>query len=238
MWRWSATTVTLAFQALAAGDIDAVFNDGPVSAEIITQNPEMGVVLVGEPATEELYGVAVQPDLPELLDAVNEGLQAIIDNGTDRDIFMEWFGTEPPEMFQPADMPSATYTSTITPTPEFLCVVVPRHTASVRSQPSTNARQIALARQRQQMGVLTQDLGNDNRQWFRVQLQTEDRVVTGWVQADLIVEIGDGCPVFRPDEKVLRSSGERRGAHRPTSERWTFSSGGSAAYIAYPRRCV
>ncbi|HOB33142.1 MAG TPA: basic amino acid ABC transporter substrate-binding protein, partial [Verrucomicrobiota bacterium] len=129
--------VTLAFQALAAGDIDAVFNDGPVSAEIITQNPEMGVVLVGEPATEELYGVAVQPDLPELLDAVNEGLQAIIDNGTYRDIFMEWFGTEPPEMFQPADMPSATYTSTITPTPEFLCVVVPRHTASVRSQPST-----------------------------------------------------------------------------------------------------
>src|SRR5690606_17515125 len=123
---------------------------------------------------------------------------AIIDNGTYRDIFMEWFGTEPPEMFQPADMPSATYTSTITPTPEILCVVVPRHTSSVRSQPSTNARQIALARQRQQMGVLTQDLGNDNRQWFSVQLQIEDRVVTGWVQADLIVEIGDGCPVFRP----------------------------------------
>ncbi len=95
--------VTLAFQALASGNIDAVFNDGPVSAEIISQNPEMNVMLVGEPATDEFYGVAVQPDLPELLDAINAGLEAIIENGTYQNIFMEWFGTEPPEMFQPAD---------------------------------------------------------------------------------------------------------------------------------------
>jgi basic membrane protein A len=94
--------ITLAFQALASGDVDAVFNDGPVSADIITKNPEMGAVLVGDPVTNEFYGIAVNPERPELLDAINEALAAIIANGTYREIYMEWFGVEPPSMFQPA----------------------------------------------------------------------------------------------------------------------------------------
>ena len=56
--------ITLAFQALAQGDIDAIINDGPTSAEIIKANPEMGVTLVGEPFTDEFYGIAVNKDRP------------------------------------------------------------------------------------------------------------------------------------------------------------------------------
>ncbi|MBN1202848.1 MAG: basic amino acid ABC transporter substrate-binding protein [Anaerolineae bacterium] len=95
--------ITLAFQALGAGDIDAIVNDGPVSAEIISSNPELGVVLVGDPFTDELYGIAVQPDMPELLDAINNALAEVIADGTYAEIHMKWFGVEPPSAFAPAE---------------------------------------------------------------------------------------------------------------------------------------
>jgi basic membrane protein A len=93
--------ITLAFQALASGDVDAIVNDGPVNADIISKNPELGIVQVGDPFTDELYGIAVQPNQPELLNAVNAGLAEIIANGTYREIYMKWFGSEPPSMFMP-----------------------------------------------------------------------------------------------------------------------------------------
>jgi polar amino acid transport system substrate-binding protein len=95
--------ITLAFQALGAGDIDAVVNDGPVSADIISKNPELGAVLVGDPFTDEFYGVAVNSERPELLDAINNGLEAIIADGTYAEIYEKWFAMEPPSMFMPAD---------------------------------------------------------------------------------------------------------------------------------------
>jgi polar amino acid transport system substrate-binding protein len=93
--------ITLAFQALRAGEVDAVVNDGPVSADYIAKNPELDAVLVGSPLTQEFYGIAVQPDRPELLDAVNAALAAIIADGTYRDIYVKWFGVEPDPMFMP-----------------------------------------------------------------------------------------------------------------------------------------
>jgi polar amino acid transport system substrate-binding protein len=85
--------ITLAFQALGNGDVDAVFNDGPTSAEIVQSNPELGATLVGEPLTDELYGVAVNKGKPELLKMVNEGLAAIRADGTYDQIYEKWFGT-------------------------------------------------------------------------------------------------------------------------------------------------
>ncbi|GIV81351.1 MAG: hypothetical protein KatS3mg051_0705 [Anaerolineae bacterium] len=93
--------ITLAFQALASGDVDAVINDGPVSADIIEKNPELGAVLVGPPLSEEYYGIAVQPTKPELLDAVNKALAEIIADGTYEQLYLKWFGVKPPEMFLP-----------------------------------------------------------------------------------------------------------------------------------------
>ncbi|HEY54061.1 MAG TPA: transporter substrate-binding domain-containing protein [Caldilineae bacterium] len=84
--------ITLAFQALAQGDIDAIINDGPTSADIIKANPEMGVTLVGEPFTEEFYGIAVNKEKPELLAALNEGLAAIKASGQYDEIYDKWFG--------------------------------------------------------------------------------------------------------------------------------------------------
>jgi polar amino acid transport system substrate-binding protein len=39
---------TLAFQALAAGDVDAAVADSPTAAEIVKENPEMNLMLAGE----------------------------------------------------------------------------------------------------------------------------------------------------------------------------------------------
>jgi ABC-type transport system substrate-binding protein/ABC-type amino acid transport substrate-binding protein len=91
--------ITLAFQALANGDVDAVFNDGPTSAEIIQANPELGAVMVGEPITDELYGIAVNKGKPELLDLINKGLAAVKADGTYDEIYDKWFGA--PEVVEP-----------------------------------------------------------------------------------------------------------------------------------------
>jgi peptide/nickel transport system substrate-binding protein len=97
--------VTLAFQALGNGDVDAVFNDGPTSSDIIQANPELGATLVGEPITDEFYGIAVNPDQPELLAMINEGLAAIQADGTYDAIYDKWFGTpEAPPAAEGGDM--------------------------------------------------------------------------------------------------------------------------------------
>jgi polar amino acid transport system substrate-binding protein len=84
--------ITLAFQALANGDVDAVFNDGPTSAEIIQANPELGAVVVGEPITDEFYGIAVNKDKSDLLKMINEALAKIQSDGTYDEIHAKWFG--------------------------------------------------------------------------------------------------------------------------------------------------
>lgn len=95
--------VTLAFQALGEGDIDAIINDGPTSADIIANNPELNAVIVGEPLTDEFYGIAINPERTDLLDAVNLSLANIIASGEYAEIYREWFQQDPPEMFLPAE---------------------------------------------------------------------------------------------------------------------------------------
>ena len=43
----------------------------------------------------------MQPDKPELLDAINAALADVIADGTYAEIYVKWFGVEPPSMFQP-----------------------------------------------------------------------------------------------------------------------------------------
>ncbi len=84
--------ITLAFQALAQGDIDAIINDAPTSADIIKANPEMGVTLVGDPFTQEFYGIAVSKNRPEVLAAINQGLATVRATGEYDEIYNKWFG--------------------------------------------------------------------------------------------------------------------------------------------------
>jgi len=86
--------ITLAFQALANGDVDAIVNDTPTSADIIKANPEIKAKIVGEPFTNEFYGIAVNKGKPEIRDALNKALAEIKADGTYDQIYRKWFGGE------------------------------------------------------------------------------------------------------------------------------------------------
>ena len=88
---------TLAFQSLANGDVDAAVADGPVTIEIVKANPEMRLKVLSGVYTEEFYGIAVNKDRADLLQAVNEGLAAVQADGTYDAIYDKWFAVpEPP----------------------------------------------------------------------------------------------------------------------------------------------
>ncbi|MCS6843917.1 MAG: ABC transporter substrate-binding protein [Caldilineales bacterium] len=88
--------ITLAMQALANGDVDAVLNDAPVSADIIKANPELKLVMLPEIYTSEEYGIAVNKNRPEVLAAINKGLAAVKASGEYDRIYEKWFGMKPP----------------------------------------------------------------------------------------------------------------------------------------------
>ena len=82
---------TLAFQALANGDVDAAVCDNAVAYEIVKANPEMGLKVLPEVYGAEQYGIAVNKDRPEVLEAINKGLAAIKKNGKYDEIFAKYF---------------------------------------------------------------------------------------------------------------------------------------------------
>jgi ABC-type amino acid transport substrate-binding protein len=95
------TAITDAFTSLEGGAIDGILNDEPSSAAEIENRP--GLELVESIDTDENYGLALSKDNPDLTVAVNEALQAVIDDGTYQQIFEKYFpGTELPEDFAPA----------------------------------------------------------------------------------------------------------------------------------------
>ena len=85
---------TLAFQALANGDVDAAMADGPTAIDIVQANPEMNLKVLPEVYTEEQYGIAVNPDRQDVLAAINEGLAAVQASGKYDEIYDKYFGTE------------------------------------------------------------------------------------------------------------------------------------------------
>lgn len=84
--------VGLAFEDLVAGRIDAVVCDTPVAADFALQREEYSAVLkiVGEPFTDEYYGILVQQGNSDLLDKINEGLKAVQDEGLDKALEADW----------------------------------------------------------------------------------------------------------------------------------------------------
>jgi polar amino acid transport system substrate-binding protein len=87
-----------AFTDLEAGNVDAVLNDEPSSAEEIKTRPGLEVVEAID--TNENYGFAFSKENPDLTLAVNDALQAVVDAGTYEEIFKKYFpGVEVPEEF-------------------------------------------------------------------------------------------------------------------------------------------
>ncbi len=95
--------VTLAFAALGQGSVDAVIADTPAAAAIIANQPDLNVTIVGEPLTEEFYGIAVNPEMPELLDALNTSLGNVFADGTYAEIYEAHFGAAPPDYLLEGD---------------------------------------------------------------------------------------------------------------------------------------
>ncbi|MBT2569908.1 transporter substrate-binding domain-containing protein [Planococcus sp. ISL-110] len=72
------------------GRLDAVITADVVGFE--AQNAGLEIEMVGDPLWIEQAAVAVRPEDEALLEAINEALAAIIEDGTYEEISQEWFG--------------------------------------------------------------------------------------------------------------------------------------------------
>jgi polar amino acid transport system substrate-binding protein len=84
--------VGLAFEDLVAGRIDAVVCDTPVAADFALQREEYreALKIVGDPFTDEYYGILVQQGNSDLLEKINAGLDAVQSEGIDEQLETEW----------------------------------------------------------------------------------------------------------------------------------------------------
>lgn len=85
-----------AINAVRAGQVDAVILDEPVAQDAVEK--QGGVEIAATISTDELYGLAFQPDADDLREAVNDALAEMKEDGTLAELYEKWFpGTEPPE---------------------------------------------------------------------------------------------------------------------------------------------
>jgi len=86
-------TVDLAFLDLINGNVVAVVCDTPVAADYALASAEYKgkVKIVGEPLTEEFYGLTVRKgESQDLVKAFNEGLKKLKENGTYDSLYSKW----------------------------------------------------------------------------------------------------------------------------------------------------
>jgi ABC-type amino acid transport substrate-binding protein len=89
-----------AFNALEAGQVDAVINDFSSSQDAVNAKP--GLVIAQRIVTKELYGLAFQKGSADLEDAVNGALSDMKKDGTYTKIYEKWFKQKPPaSLLQP-----------------------------------------------------------------------------------------------------------------------------------------
>ncbi|HWC13250.1 MAG TPA: basic amino acid ABC transporter substrate-binding protein [Actinomycetota bacterium] len=76
------------YTALEAGQVDAVINDEPTAIAEIAERP--GLELVQTLETGEAYGIAVDPSNEPLLEAINQALADMIEDGTYEEIYSRY----------------------------------------------------------------------------------------------------------------------------------------------------
>jgi polar amino acid transport system substrate-binding protein len=84
-----------AVNALKTGTVEAVVIDIPVAENAVAA--EGGLEISAAIPTEEEYGFAVAQGETELLEEINEGLKATIDDGTYAKLYEKYFKHAPPE---------------------------------------------------------------------------------------------------------------------------------------------
>ena len=85
-------TIDLALLDLVNGNIDAVVVDTPVAADyaLASETFKGKLKIVGEPFTEEYYGLVVRKGETELLKLFNEGLKKVRASGKYDEIYAKW----------------------------------------------------------------------------------------------------------------------------------------------------
>ncbi len=84
-----------ALNAVRTGQVDAAFIDAPVAADALEK--EGGIEIAEEVGIDEFFGFAVAQGNTSLLDAMNEGLQTLKDDGTIGELYEKYFKVEVPE---------------------------------------------------------------------------------------------------------------------------------------------
>ena len=80
---------------MTTGQVDAAIIDQPVAVDAVEK--QGGIEIAAEIPTNELYGIAVSKENPELLDAVNGALSDLKDDGTITELYQQYFKTDPPD---------------------------------------------------------------------------------------------------------------------------------------------
>ncbi len=84
--------IGLAFEDMASGRIEGVVCDTPVAADYALQRAEYKAkfMIVGEPFTQEQYGIVVKKGDKKLVDLLNKGIKAVQKKGIDKELEKKW----------------------------------------------------------------------------------------------------------------------------------------------------
>jgi polar amino acid transport system substrate-binding protein len=84
--------IGLGMEDLANKRIDAIICDKPTAVSYALKNAKYKelLVVVGEPFTEEYYGIAVNKGKTEILDKINAGLKKVKESGELKQIEDKW----------------------------------------------------------------------------------------------------------------------------------------------------
>ncbi len=90
--RLAYDDVGLAVQDLANGNLDAVVCDSVTAIDYVAANENFKgkLKIIGEPFTEEEFGIAVNKDNTELLELINKGLATVIADGKQAELVEKW----------------------------------------------------------------------------------------------------------------------------------------------------
>jgi len=82
----------LAIEDLVNGRIAGVVADTPIAADYVLQNKNYKgkLKIVGEPFTQEYYGIAVKKGNKKVLDLINAGLKKVKDSGKIKELENKW----------------------------------------------------------------------------------------------------------------------------------------------------
>jgi hypothetical protein len=101
-------------------------------------------------------------------------------------------GTESPAAPAESGVSSEALIPPVTPIPDVPCrVLADRDAVSVHVQPTPDAVRLSTVSLGQPPEVLEQRIGENQQGGYRVKFQAEDSEITGWVRADMVVDISN-----------------------------------------------